>query len=364
MSSLKKVVAQLIITDISSPYVREYDHEYCRLIFDYNIGGIMLFNGLNINGFPIRLENQLVEENQTKSLIKKLKSYNPKLLVAVDVEGGLVDRLHYIRKRSYNSAKIIGELVKDGKDFEWLSGLFNLRGQYLRSLGFNMNAAPALDVVPSYKDKYLMAYQKRSFGSNADLVSKAGLACIKGMQDAKIIPVAKHFPGLGPVAKGFDPHFDFPEIKKVNKKSLKPFFDAVDNGVEVIMTTHLKVKKYGSEIATVNKDVLDILRNYGFDGVIITDCISMMSTGMLNRHRNQGPTKENIESIVNTAYDAVKAGHDMILVRQLGCVNKQETDFIKMIINKIEKGVLNKDISEKQIMKSYEKVLKLKEVYC
>lgn len=361
MMDLKKVVGQLIITDISSPDTENYRHEYEKLI-GYNVGGLMLFNGLNIGQFPLKLENQMVSYEQTKQLIKKLKSYDPGLFIAVDVEGGLVDRLHHIRGIRYSSAKDVGRVVKDSGD-AWAYNTFSLQGDYLRSLGFNMNAAPVLDVVPSYKEKYIMAYQKRSFSSDPKLVSKAGLACIKAMQNSKIVPIAKHFPGIGSVLKRFDPHIDFPKIRKVTKKSLEPFLDAVDNGVDVIMTTHLKVKKYGKKIATMNEDLVNTLRDYGFSGIVITDDISLMSTGMLNRKREQGPTKENIQSIVDTGYEALKAGHDMVLMRQLGCVNNPETNFLKMVIDKVEEGILSKDISEEKILGSYRKVLELKKKY-
>lgn len=359
---LKKVVGQLIITDISSPDTENYRHEYEKLIKHYNVGGIMLFNGFKSESFPIATENQLIDEQQTKDLIKELKSFNPDLFIAVDVEGGLVDRVHHIRGIRYSSAKDVGSIVENSGD-AWAYNTFSLQGDYLRSLGFNMNAAPVLDVVPSYKDKYLMAYQKRSFGSDPRLVSKAGLACIKAMQNAKIIPVAKHFPGLGPISKHFDPHVDFPKIRKITKKSLKPFLDAIDSDVEVIMTTHIQVKEYGKKLATINEKIPEFLRKNNFQGVILTDCISMMSTGMLNRKRELGPTKENIESIIDTSYEALKAGHDMLLLRQLGCVNNPETDFLKMVIDKVADGVEKGDISREKIMESYNRVLELKKRY-
>lgn len=360
--SLKKIIGQLIITDISSADTERYSHEYEKLIKDYNVGGIMLFNDLNLKDFPIKIENQLIDKEQTEGLIRKLKSYNSDLFIAVDVEGGLVDRLYHVRKVRYPSAKEIGEFMKKGK--EGLTyAYFHNQGKYLGRLGFNMNAAPVLDVVPSYKEKYLMAYHERGFSPDPKIVSQAGLACIKGLQNAKIIPVAKHFPGLGPVLKGFDPHVDFPKIKKVTKKSLKPFFDAVDKGIEVIMTTHLQVEEYGAKVATVNKDIVNVLRGYGFNGIVVTDDICFMSTGMLNRNRELGPTKENIQSIVDTAYGAIKAGHDMVLVRQLGCVNNPDTDFIGMIIDRVVEGLKKRDISPDRILRSYARVLDLKEKY-
>lgn len=367
MKDLTKMVGQLIITDVSSADIGDAKvlKEYEKLIVDYNVAGIMLFNEFSLEDFPIKIENQLVTEEQTACLIKKLKSYDDKLFIAVDVEGGRVDRLKHVRNFAYDSAKEIGKLVKKKKWNKMLAyAHFYNQGSYLKELGFNMNAAPVLDVVPSYRNKYLMAYSERSFSSDADLVSKIGGWCIQSLQNVKVMPVAKHFPGIGSVLKKYDPHFDYPHVRKITEKSMKPFKDAIKSGVDVIMTTHVIVDEHGKDIATVNENIIGLLRNNAFEGVVITDCITMMSTGMLNRKRKTGPTEENLKNIVDTGFKALKAGHDMVLLRQLGCVNNPETDFIKSLIDKVADGVEKGDISYEQILRSYEKVLNLKKRYC
>jgi len=356
--NLRKQIGKLIITDISSPDIDKSRKEYEKLLIEHNVGGIMLFNELRLKNFPIKIENQLINEEQSKNLISELKSYNPNLFIAVDLEGGLVDRLHHIRKKRYKSPKEIG-LTNE----EFAYNYFKKQGKYIKEIGFNMNASPVLDAVSAYNDKYLMAYQKRSFSNDEDLVSKLGSSCIKGLKESNIIPIGKHFPGLGQVKKGFDPHFDFPKIKKITKKSLKPFLYNIYNGLDAIMTTHLIVEEYGKDIATKNRNIIKILRNYGYEGIIMTDDICFMSTGMINKKREMGPTKENISSIVDTAYNSIKAGHDMILTRQLGCVNNPETDFIGMITRRIEEGLLSNDINLNQFIDSFQRVSRIRTKY-
>ena len=175
----------------------------------------------------------------------------------------------------------------------------------------------------------------------------------------KIIPVAKHFPGLGEVKE--DPHLTFPKLKRLSVTSLMPFIKLIDYRIPAIMTTHLITERhYGNEIATKNPKIIKMLRTgYGFDGIIMTDDLALMSTGLINKDKERGATKENIENIVNTAYGAIKAGHDMIICRQLGYINNENTNYIKMIIDKLEEGVKTGDIPKDQIEYSNRKIQRL-----
>ncbi|MBM3200262.1 hypothetical protein FJZ53_04955, partial [Candidatus Woesearchaeota archaeon] len=333
--------------------------EYEKLFIKHNVGGVMLFNEYKKDWANV--ENQLVNEEYATSLIRKLKSYSKDLFVGVDVEGGSVDRLHQVRGGRYPSARLLGKLFQDMNDHLFIS-YFEEQGSYLKELGFNFNAAPVLDVVPSYDEKYLMAYSERSFSDDAETVSGIGRICIKSLQDCGIMPVAKHFPGLGPVLRDYDPHYSFPKIRSISEESMKPFREAINHGLDAVMTTHLKVSKYGKSIATTNKKIVSILRKKCFNGIIMTDDLCLMSTGMFGK--TEGLNKKNLKNIVKTACQAFKAGHDIVLVRQLGLVNDDKTDIIRMIIDEVSKKVDQGVISEEQLRESYKKVLGLKRKYC
>jgi beta-N-acetylhexosaminidase len=103
------------------------------------------------------------------------------------------------------------------------------------------------------------------------------VATIDGIQDAAVAACVKHFPGHGDTH--MDSHHALPEItldlEEFERVHLEPFRAAVDAGVDAVMTAHIVVPAWGEQPATLNPRVLGKLRDWGFDGVIITDALDM-----------------------------------------------------------------------------------------
>ena len=144
----------------------------------------------------------------------------------------------------------------------------------LALVGLNVNLAPVLDVPRSPA----CPQWDRAYSSDPETAARYAVAAIRGYMSGGIIPVAKHFPGLGdtlvdshevlPLAQSGDPQ---------REVDLLPFRQAVAAGVPMVMTAHLAVPAWDERPATLSPVALQdwLRRRLGFDGVIITDDLEM-----------------------------------------------------------------------------------------
>ena len=175
-------------------------------------------------------------------------------------------------------------------------------GEELNIFGFNMDFAPVLDINSNPKP----VIGDRSFGADPALVSKLGLATMRGLKAENIISVVKHFPGHGDTA--VDSHIGLPrvahDLKRLESFELEPFNKAIQNDVDGIMIAHILLPQIDQDNpATLSKTIIsDILRDkMNYTGVVITDDMTM------------GAITKNYE-IGEAAIQSVKAGSDIILV--------------------------------------------------
>src|SRR5699024_2257645 len=145
---------------------------------------------LKVGGFILFARN-IGNENQTLELLNDLKEYNSNndipLFLSIDEEGGRVSRLP-------ESFVKIPEAMKIGTKEDLSYELGGILGERVKSLGFNMNFAPVLDIHSNSKNP---AIGQRAFGRSSESVSKHGIDALNGLRDTGIIPAVKHFPGHG-----------------------------------------------------------------------------------------------------------------------------------------------------------------------
>ncbi len=205
-------------------------------------------------------------------------------------------------------------------------------------LGVNMNFSPVVDYV-SNKKSYLY---KRTFGAKNEEISKFANSMINGYTKANIIAVPKHFPGYGNVI--LDPHKNesiLPIKYEELETNLIPFKEVLLNtNTKAIMTAHIVIPEIDSNPVTVSHKILTgILRSQlGFNGVIITDDIEMVSAG---------------NSVEQIAVDAILSGSDIIIAS----FTPEKTI---SIYNRLKEAVINNEITEKRINQSLERILNLK----
>jgi beta-N-acetylhexosaminidase len=230
---------------------------------------------------------------------------------------------------------------------EWASEAAHVIGEELLSTGVNMNLAPVVDINSEPRNPIIGI---RSFGENAEIVTKCAAYALQGYKKAGIITTLKHYPGHGEAK--VDSHEDLPVICKsledLEACELKPFKTLK---ADAVMTAHLLVPALDPDhCSTLSKPTLDYLRQ-DFDGVIITD--SLVMGGVLR-------PSATIEEVAKRAF---LAGSDILLLggKHLSGSTVELTvkDVIRVHKHLVE-AVKNKDISEERLNASVERILKLK----
>jgi beta-N-acetylhexosaminidase len=235
---------------------------------------------------------------QVRALTGTLRDERADLLVASDEEGGSVTRLDAGLGSPWPGAATLGALDDVQATYDVARGL----GHQARACGVDLVLAPVLD-VSSEPDNPVIGV--RSFGATTDLVSRHGVAFVRGLQDAGVAACAKHFPGHG--ATTVDSHVGLPVLDVPREpwaeRDLPPFAAAVDADVASVMTAHVVVRSLDERPATTSAAVLGILRGeLGFDGCIVSDALDMRAIADAPGGRAAG------------AVQALAAGVDLLCV--------------------------------------------------
>ncbi|MCL6611583.1 MAG: glycoside hydrolase family 3 C-terminal domain-containing protein [Peptococcaceae bacterium] len=300
--TLEEKVGQMIMASFRKWQDRDVtgiNSEIARIVKDLHLGGVILFR-----------EN-IVNPDQTVKLTDQLQraAGDIPLFIATDQEGGRVVRLQTGTIMPGNMA------LGAARSPELAREVARAMGEELDSLGINVDLAPVLDVNVNPDNPVIGI---RSFGEDPQLVADLGAAFIKGLHEAGVAATAKHFPGHGDT--DIDSHLGLPSVPhdpaRLKAVELKPFQQAFDRKVDMVMTAHVTFPAIdntravsrldGKEIsvpATLSHRVLTglIREEMGYGGVIITDALEMKAIA-----DHFGP----LEAVTG----AVKAGADIVLM--------------------------------------------------
>ena len=192
------------------------------------------------------------------------------LAVSVDEEGGRVSRLAGV----IGSQPSARELAQT-KTADEVYGIALERGRAMRGLGITVDFAPVVDVTGDSA-----AIGDRSFGDDAATVTEYAGAYARGLRDAGVLPVLKHFPGHGR-ASG-DSHtgaVSTPPLAELQKDDLIPYRTLTTQPPVAVMVGHMQVPGLtGGEQASLSPAAYNLLRTeFGFNGVVYTDDLSSMA---------------------------------------------------------------------------------------
>jgi len=255
------------------------------------VGGVILFT------------RNYESPEQLQQLVSDIHSIRePHLLVAVDHEGGRVQRFRKgfselppsavfgkIYDSDRNRAKRLAETCG------WLMAV------ELRSLGLDFSFAPVLDL--DYGVSTVIG--DRAFHRKPEVVADLAQSYMMGMRRAGMVATGKHFPGHGAIAA--DSHVDMPvderDFETINHQDIIPFSRLIRAGLEAIMPAHVVYPAVDSRPACFSSIWLkEILRgNLGFQGVIFSDDLTMKGAHVIG-------------DIVERGHAAITAGCDMVLV--------------------------------------------------
>ncbi|MGE2712980.1 glycoside hydrolase family 3 N-terminal domain-containing protein [Mycolicibacterium litorale] len=253
--STRDKLAQLLMVGVSSA-------ADARAVVDtHHVGGIMIgsWTDLSMLGAPL-------------AEIAGAAAPLP-LAVSVDEEGGRVSRLASVIG-SQPSARALAQ----SSTTEQVYGIALERGRAMRGLGITIDFAPVVDVTGASA-----AIGDRSFGDDPATVTEYAGAYARGLRDAGVLPVLKHFPGHGS-ASG-DSHTEgvvTPPLSELQNSDLVPYRTLTTQAPVGVMVGHMQVPGLtGSDPASLSPAAYQLLRSGGyggpgFNGPVFTDDISGM----------------------------------------------------------------------------------------
>src|SRR3989475_4866977 len=260
--STADLIGQRFVVDFSGP---EVTADLERLIREGRAGGVILF------------VKNVRSVSQVRTLTADLQRLAadaglPPLLMTIDQEGGLVNRL-IDGFTVFPSAMALGA----SRRAEDAATAGRITAVELRALGVNVNHAPVLDVNSNAENPVIGI---RAFGDDPADVARLGVAYIQAAQGAGVLTTAKHFPGHG--ATPVDSHLDLPVVTKdperLRREDVFPFSEALRAGAGGVMSTPIVFPALDAmRPASLSAQIMTALLRHelGFSGVSFTDSMAM-----------------------------------------------------------------------------------------
>ena len=216
--------------------------------------------------------------------------------ITIDQEGGRVQRLRAPHWREWLPPLEHVERAGDAAE-EAMYLRYRLIADELHALGIDSNCAPLVDVATEATHPFL---RNRCYGTDPATVARIGRAVAQAHLDGGVLPVVKHIPGHGRAVA--DSHLELPvvDISPMDwaVSDAVPFRDL--NDIPLGMTAHITFPAWGDRPSTLHAPMIDtIRRDLGFDGLLMTDDISM---------------KALKGAPADIAIEALEAGCDVVLL--------------------------------------------------
>ncbi len=264
-------------------------NEERELLLQSPVGGVIFFS------------RNIHSREQFMALCAEVSSLRPELLLAIDQEGGRVQRLREGYTR-LPAMQVLGRLLVDDepRGAELLRNSGWLLAVEVIASGLDFSFAPVLDLDSHHCE----VIADRSFSLDPDIASAAASLFIAGMAEAGMAATGKHFPGHGGVTA--DSHLEIPydsrTLEQLKSKDLIPF-KALGEQLQGIMPAHIVFPEVDDKAVGFSSYWLQsILRQeLAFDGVIFSDDLSMKGADQMG-------------SYAEKAQAALSAGCDMVLV--------------------------------------------------
>jgi beta-N-acetylhexosaminidase len=185
-----------------------------------------------------------------------------------------------------------------------------MQAEDLSALGINLNFSPVVDLKPEHRLNRLDLHTRidlRAIASDPQTVSEVALEYCKGLNAGGIMPTLKHFPGLASV--NADTHFHLGvathSLKELKEQDWPPFQNILTSTEAFVMLGHVLVPEVDETYpASLSRKLIQkvLRRDWGFDGVLITDDFSM------------GAIVSTPGGVESASVRALNAGVDLILI--------------------------------------------------
>jgi beta-N-acetylhexosaminidase len=258
-----------------------------------NVGAILLFT------------RNYANPEQLKTLVNEVRAIRPDIFIAVDHEGGKVQRFQGDGFTRLPAAHLYGETYDQDnhKGIKLAEENAEIMARELLACGVDMSLAPVVDI---HGDSEVIGKFGRAFHEKPEVVIELAAAFIRGMHKAGMPATGKHFPGHGSVHA--DSHTSTPFFREsaatLRDRDLKPFAELIErNTLDAIMPAHVTYTHFDAENPAGFSEIWlqKILRSeLNFKGLVISDCLSM--------------TGADIGDMSTRVNKALTAGCDMVII--------------------------------------------------
>ena len=337
---LEKKIGQMLMVGFHGTSAPAHS-QICKDIKQYNVGAVILFD---YNPVDKSKPKNIATKTQLKKLTAQLQActHDRKLLIAVDQEGGRVQRLKS-KYGFYGKFPKASDVVK--MDQSQIKSTYTKMSAELKSVGINYDLAPVVDLDINMKNHVIHGLG-RSFGKDPKTVAKYAETFIDAMHSHGVLTSLKHFPGHG--SSVGDTHKGFVDVTNLWKEvELEPYHLLKDKA-DTVMVAHVFNKhlddKYPASLSY--KTITKKLRwELDYHGVVITDDLQM---GAISKKYG----------LKNTLKLAINAGDDILLIgNQLDPKKVQST---KLLVDTIASLVKSGEVKAETIDKAYARIRTLK----
>lgn len=348
LTTLRHQIGQMLIMGFSGTTIDDQS-AIAKWLSGEGLGGVLLFDYDLISKTPGK---NLVNQAQIKQLTSQINYYAKKSpysyedtfpFIAIDYEGGAVDRLKHI-DGFFKTLKPCELALLNDESLRVEAGKM---ANTLQGLGFNLNFAPVVDLNLN-EEEGIIGKLGRSFSADPEKVARVAKTFVEVFAEHGLSCCYKHFPGHGS-ARG-DTHEGFVNVTETFQlKELEPYSLLLANKElpAMIMTAHVINQQLDqSDLpATLSHTVLTGLLRHklGFEGVIVSDDLQMHAIA-------------SHYSLEDSLRLTINAGADMLIfANQLGQITAPE------LIDTIEKLVSENLIARTRIEEAYQRILGLKQ---
>ena len=276
-----------LMCDVAGLALNDEDRE---LLGHPAIGGVILFG------------RNFADTDQLKSLVTAIHEVrNPPLLVAVDQEGGRIQRFRDGFSTLPTAQQIGRQYDADPEAAKRLARYTGwLMAAELRAVGVDFSFAPVVDLDRGLSE----VIGDRALHGKADVVGELAVSVMLGMRDSGMAATAKHFPGHGGVVA--DSHQSLPVDRRVYGDLLEdmgPYERLIRNSLPGVMTAHVQYPELDAAPCSFSRYWLqaELRERLGFDGAIFSDDLTMKGA-------------EGAGDLPTRARMALEAGCDMLLI--------------------------------------------------
>lgn len=253
-----------LMTDIDGPTLTAEDRD---LLAHPSVGGVILF------------ARNFIEVEQLHALCRDLAAVkSPRLLVAVDHEGGRVQRFRH----GFSRVPAMGTLgVLYGESAESAMkkayGYGEIIGSELTACGVDLCLAPVLDRDGGGS----RIIGDRAFSDVTERIVSLARSFRLGLNHAGMAATGKHFPGHGAVSS--DSHEELPVDRRslgdIERQDLVIFKAFINDKIESLMTAHIRYTSLGTQPATFSREWINgvLRRQLRYNGAVLSDDLNMVA---------------------------------------------------------------------------------------